>query len=745
MMGALRRWAGRREAHRLMLGAGVLALAMLLAGLLLGLGLSRSVASGYAQTLLELRVEQAAGTARQRLQRVHGELGDLAASSFVVNALSDSLGRDAYLGPYLRQHPLRNLGVRLTVCNASDEVIGQEPRGSRQDGASDDCGAPAEVANLLAGGRAVADLRAADDEMPRALRLRVPVRFPLTGTHEGLVVAVLPLTRVLEGSEAGLQVAGEAVEAAPAGPDGNVLRLQRGLGLEPAHPAAGLPLQVEVALPPGSARLDLRPILLAYGAASLLLAALAVAVAARLAQRWTRPLRELTALAAASATGRRGPLPPQLDTPNELGELARALQRMGDDLVAANERLSHQVDELAQARDAAERSGQAKAQFLAMMSHEIRTPMNAVMGLLAVALHGPLDAAQRERLQRAHRSAQGLLGVINDVLDYSKIDSGRLDIERQPFRPQELLATVADVVQQAAQEKGLALHVELDPALPPRLLGDELRLRQVLINLAGNAVKFTERGHVRLRLDCAAGCNGNGPSELRALVEDTGIGLSAEQQAALFQPFVQVDSSARRRFSGTGLGLAISRRLVELMGGRLSVKSLPGQGSCFSFVVPLMPVPDAQPDGPETDDGGTLPPALVLVVDDNEVNRLVASEMLRLLGLQVVQAEDGAKALAALEREPGIAAVLLDCHMPVMDGYETARRVRAVPRWRGLPLIALTADVTEGERQACLDAGMNTHLGKPIQLDGLRTALRRWLPAADAAGAAARAEGLPPA
>jgi CheY-like chemotaxis protein len=357
--------------------------------------------------------------------------------------------------------------------------------------------------------------------------------------------------------------------------------------------------------------------------------------------------------------------------------------------------------------------------------------MNAVLGMLYLLLQGNLDDRQRDFALKAHRAAQSLLGLINDILDFSKIDAGKLVIDEQPFELGAVVAQAIETVEFDFRAKGLRLEHTVQSGAPPELLGDAQRLQQALVNLLGNALKFTEHGQVSLRV--AYAFRPDGQVELSFVVEDTGIGMDKAQLAALFQPFSQVDPSASRRFQGTGLGLAITQRLVELMGGAIRVYSTPGLGSVFSFTVLCAPSASssAKARGEILESLAPVSSALrgskVLVVDDNEVNCLLAVEMLRLLGVESASLSDGAGVVDHLRAHADVDCVLMDCQMPVQDGFETTRQIRQHPEWRELPVIAMTADAMEQDREACLAAGMNDYLSKPIDIERLRAVLSIWL------------------
>ncbi|MEF2116737.1 ATP-binding protein [Pseudomonas aeruginosa] len=448
-------------------------------------------------------------------------------------------------------------------------------------------------------------------------------------------------------------------------------------------------------------------------------------VARRLAQRLSAPISTMGQAVEAIQSGDYKTSLPILDD-GEIGDLARHINNLASGLDRASREQEQAIGQLISAREEAEQANRAKSDFLAMMSHELRTPMNGVLGMLQLLETTEQTREQAEYTALATESTEHLLKVINDILDFSRIERGALELECIPFNLLELVQGSALVFQHSAQQRGLALELQIQAGLENiEVCGDPTRIRQILVNLLGNALKFTEEGAIHLSLEWQA--LDHDVLWLTCAVHDSGIGISPERLEHMFDAFQQADSSISRRYGGTGLGLAIARTLAERMGGTLQAESKEGSGSTFTLEIPL---PFQQSPAHRQQAAGDAAPIAagqeILLVEDNPVNQTVIEAMLRSLGYRVTLVADGIQAVRSAERQR-YDAILMDCRLPVLDGYSATREIRAQENGRRVPIIALTANALQGDRENCLQAGMNDYLAKPFKRAELQRILQRWI------------------
>lgn len=467
-----------------------------------------------------------------------------------------------------------------------------------------------------------------------------------------------------------------------------------------------------------------------------ILLALALAMSSWLISRITGPLRRLAQAATAVAEG-NFEVSVKPEGPPEIRQLAQAFKRqlawlrtyeqqqrrakvnLEDEVRDRTEALNRMIEHARQLAEKAQSANEAKSRFLANVSHELRTPLNAVLGFMELLAATELDSQQRHYVRLSAEAAQSLLRLIEDLLDFSRIEAGQIDLKCQHFEVSQLVESVVGLHRHMAQTKGLPLRWQVAPDTPPWWYGDEDRIRQILSNLVHNALKFTEEGCVDIRVaELEFGWLG-------FEVRDTGIGLAEETRERIFQAFTQIDDTASRSYGGAGLGLSICRQLTQAMGGRIEVESVVGEGSVFRVKLPLQ-----KGEPPQAVSEPVLPnprPCLrgrVLLVEDNRLNRALLAEMLKQLGCEVIAATHANQALQLWQHE-NLDLVLLDCQMPDMDGYQLARLLRN--RRRNIPIVAVTANVSDGIRERCLDAGMDECLYKPVTIEALRTCLSAWL------------------
>ena len=490
----------------------------------------------------------------------------------------------------------------------------------------------------------------------------------------------------------------------------------------------------------------------------IILCGIVLGVAAAISRFTNRLLaKPLTLLEAGITSVREGRLEPirVSRTGDEIEYLGESFNRMITALAASQEeirqyqelleeRIRQRTQELEKAMHGALAASQAKSEFLANISHELRTPMNGLLGMLDLVLDSPVGGEQREQVEIAQRCAYSLLDLLNDILDLSKIEAGRMILEKVPFDLRSVAEDCARAQRAKAQQKGIELRFEYVGDVT-NVTGDPLRLRQIVANLLSNAIKFTEKGWVSVRQSVSAEADGKLTMVLD--VADTGAGIPAEKVPLIFEKFTQADSSISRKYGGTGLGLAITKRLVELQGGQIRVESRVGRGSTFTVEIPFETAPAGEPTVEPRPEQRTAVPdskqARLLLVEDNAVNQRVVLAMLRKKNYAIDVANNGQEALDKLERatEP-YNVILMDVQMPILDGLETTKAIRRNNAWDNLPIIAMTAHAMIGDRERCLQAGMNAYVSKPVQQAGLIAVIEQYLASGTGQSAVPKASGV---
>lgn len=696
--------------------------------------------------------------ARRFADRVEGSIrvvesatADLALNPMFATALLDSPGRTAYVVPFLENY---RLPVAATSGLALCDINGVRLAGTRS--SPSECRTDSPLfKRVIATGQTLRELVSLKNGHLFWI-IYQGVVFTYTGTVEGVVVVQLDLHDVLRDVPRDLDL--EAVALVRAGTSENLAIIgsegmqashwgEARAALFKGHPDA-IPFPIEAVARDDHFPFEnkLIPLSLGYGLGGLLLILAVAYWARRVSRQLIEPLAELTETARSIAeSGDLSVTVPRIEE-GEVGQLANAFEVMVCTLRSSEATLESKVaqrtEALQRSEAAAEAANIAKSQFLAIMSHEIRTPMNGILGMAQMLLMPSINEDERQDYARTIlNSGQTLLTLLNDILDLSKVEADKLVLEINPFEPRQILHEIKALFLESAHKKGLVLDAVWSESTNRRYRGDHHRLRQMLSNLVGNAIKFTQQGLVSIEVR-EVGRVGE-ECLLEFSVSDTGIGIPDDKQHCLFQPFSQADSSTTRQYGGTGLGLSIVRSLANLMGGDVGVESEPGKGSRFWFRVHLEMI-DKDEDTREAarqskeaqqpERKSTLLTGHVLVVEDKPTNRKVIEAALARMGLVATMAEDGRQCIDILQRETALDLVLMDIQMPVMDGYAATKWIRQWEKTNNrphLPIVALTAAAFEEDKKHCLAVGMDDFLAKPISVVALGSVLRRWLKAGE--------------
>jgi signal transduction histidine kinase/ActR/RegA family two-component response regulator len=722
-MNCLSSWVGRSVLNRLTaIGMGVSVGLLLLLGMI-AFPLFHRQAQSNIEAHYRNNLDRAEDQLRFRASALLESLDELAANSFVVNAFVDSTGRELYLMPTLRDYrPPFGVVQTLDLFDSNLSVFGHS-------------GPPwpvttAERAVVLAAlhkGRTQLVFEPVDGQS--RMLIAVPVYYPPAASHEGVLLSRVdatklfgPATSFLQPSEClGVSAGVQPLLSTPC--DAAALG-QRVFMQSTLTDNADGDVQIRIGFGDDkeTALQSLSFIAAVYAGGSMLALTLVFLATRFVGRPFAAKLEELAHAANALAEDPNATARAKWEHPDEIGRLTQAfdtlVEKWRDIQSSLERRVEQRTEQLAGALQQAQESNRTKSEFLAVMSHEIRTPMNGVVGMIQALETTQLNEMQRRQLQVVRGSSDLLLRIIDDLLDFSRIDAGKLALNVAPFIVGRALQDLLAALMPAAVANGIELRLHPMPVeLSRRVNGDEIRLRQVLTNLVHNAIKFTARGG-RVDVATAAEIHGN---KLRVdfIVSDTGIGIDASKLERIFDPFEQADRSTTRRFGGTGLGLAIVKRLVDLMEGDVDVESEPGRGSRFKVRLALSVTPeDVGHEHLQRNSGSSFEHLRVLVAEDNPVNQLVAMAQLQSLGIdKVTIADDGQQAVAAA-MDGAFDLILMDIQMPVMDGYEAA----AVLRRAGVtvPIVAMTANVMASDRQAYATAGMIDCLAKPMDLDRLR-------------------------